>query len=209
MSNLFPHFPVFLDLAGRAVVLLDGDESLAPLASQFLAAGAGVSVFDPAPSDAMRALAPPLRLKLRRWRPADFGGARLVIAGEGEPRPQRAHTAAHAIGAVFHLVGAPEQSDVALGGVSARGALSIGVSAPGIPAALAEAVQARLEQALPAGLSDFLEAAERARPEAERRLADAAARERFWAALGAAALDMQIVGAAAWDHFIAARLGEA
>ncbi|HVY83736.1 MAG TPA: hypothetical protein VG943_01275 [Caulobacterales bacterium] len=204
MSNLFPLFPVFLDLAGRAVVLLDGDEGVALLARQLLAAGASVSVFDPAPSDAMRALAPPVRLKLRRWRPADFAGARLVIAGPMEPRPLRVQTAAHGVGAAFHVLGAPEQSDLALGGVSARGALSFGVSAPGVPAALADVVQARLEEALPAGLSDFFDAAQRARAEVERGIPDADARDRFWSALGEAALHAPTQSD--WDGFIAARL---
>ncbi|MES1200413.1 MAG: NAD(P)-dependent oxidoreductase [Pseudomonadota bacterium] len=207
MSNLFPLFPVFLDLAGRAVVLLDGEEGAAPLARQFLAAGASVTVFDPAPSDAMRTLAPPVRLKLRRWKPADLTGARLVIAGPNESRPQRVLLAAHAVGAAFHWLGAGEQSDIALGGVSARGALSFGVSAPGVPAAVTDAVQARLEDALPEGFSDFLDAVQRAHAEVERALPDTDARDRFWTVLAKAAFAEKLLSPAQWDAFIAARLG--
>jgi len=204
MSNLFPHFPVFLDLAGRSVVLLGGDDAHAVLARQLLAVGASVSVFSATPSQAMRALAPPVRLKLRRWRSADFAGARLVIADLSETRPHRAQIAAHGVGAVFHQLGAPEQSDVALGGVAARGALSVGVSLPAAPAALARAVQVRLELALPAGLSDFLEAAHRLRTEVENRFPNPEARDRFWTALGQAAFDAP--PDSDWDAFVAARL---
>ena len=39
MSNLFPYYPVFLDLAGRSVVLIGADAAIVGLARQFLAAG--------------------------------------------------------------------------------------------------------------------------------------------------------------------------
>lgn len=180
MSNLFPYYPVFLDLAGRAVVLIGADAAMVGLARQFLAAGAGVSVFDPAPSDAMRALGSAVRLKLRRWRPEDFQGAALVICSAEEPRPSRVRTAAAAQQAVFHVLGAPESSDVVLGGVSASGAFALGVAAPGAPWAVTEAVRTRLAGAVPAGLPDFLEAAARVRAEAGRRIPDDVQRAQFW-----------------------------
>ncbi|MGE0740088.1 MAG: bifunctional precorrin-2 dehydrogenase/sirohydrochlorin ferrochelatase [Hyphomonadaceae bacterium] len=180
MSNLFPYFPVFLDLAGRSVVLIGGDAAMAGVARQLLAAGASVAVFDAAPTDAMRALAPAARLKLRRWRGSDFQGASLVVCGPDEPRPSRVRTAARAQQAVFHLLGAPENSDVVLGGVSAAGALALGVAAPGAPWAVTEAVRARLAAALPPGLPAFLEAAGRVRAEAGRRIPDDAQRAKFW-----------------------------
>jgi siroheme synthase-like protein len=180
VANLFPYYPVFLDLAGRSVVLIGGDAAMAGLARQFLAAGAGVSVFDQTPSDAMRTLQSAVRLKLRRWRPEDFAGAALVICGGDEPRPSRVRTAAAAQQAVFHLLGAPENSDVVLGGVSAAGALALGVAAPGAPWAVTDAVRARLAAALPSGLPAFLEAAARVRAEAGRRIPDDAQRAQFW-----------------------------
>ncbi len=180
MSNLFPYYPVFLDLAGRSVVLIGADAAMVGLARQFLAAGAGVSVFDPAPSDAMRALGAAVRLKLRRWRPEDFQGAAFVVCGAEEPRPTRVRSAARAQQAVFHLLGAPQNSDVVLGGVSAAGALALGVAAPGAPWAVTEAVRTRLAAALPPGLPAFLEAAARVRSEAGKRIPDDAQRAKFW-----------------------------
>lgn len=204
MSSLFPHFPVFLDLAGRAVVMLGGETHAASLARQFPDSGASVTVFDLAPSDAMRALAPPVRVKLRRWRPTDFAGASLVIVHEAEARGQRARIAAHAAGAIVHAIGAPELSDIALGGVAARGVVALGVSAPGAPPALGEAIRAHLERALPHGLTDFLAAAARAAPDVERRIPDAHARDTFWRLLAEAAFDADADDN--WDAFIAARL---
>jgi siroheme synthase-like protein len=206
VSNLFPYYPVFLDLAGRPVVLIGGDAAMAGLARQFLAAGASVAVFDPAPSDAMRALAPAVRLKLRRWRGSDFQGASLVVCGGAEPRPSRVRTAARAQQAVFHLLGAPENSDVVLGGVAAAGVLALGVAAPGAPWAVTQAVRAKLEQAVPAGLAAFLEAAGRVRAEAGRRIPDDVERARFWSEMSARAFASAPMRAAAWETLLLAEL---
>jgi siroheme synthase-like protein len=203
MSNLFPYFPVFLDLAGRSAVLLGGDSAMTRLARQCLDAGASVSVFDSKPSDALRALAPPLRLTLRRWRGADMQGASLVAAAESEPSAVRARAAAHAAGAVFYAFGAPEISDIALGAVTARGAWAVGIAAPKAPAALAEAVRQRLDNALPMALGACLAAGERARADVERRLTAPDARARFWQALADAAFDRDFESDAEWDAFVA------
>ncbi len=209
MSNLFPYYPVFLDLVGRAAVLLGGDATMALLARNLLDVGAGVSAFDPAPSDAMRSLAGSVRLKTRRWRTADLKGANLVIASAREPRPHRARLAAKGVQAVFHMVDQPDWSDVALGSVAAHGALTIGVAAGGAPAGLTEALRGRLEAALPNGISEFLTAVGRARQDIERALTAPAARDAFWAMLAEAAFTAPGGGAAHWDKFIAKKLREA
>lgn len=175
---------------------------MAGLARQFLAAGASVSALDPAPTDAMRALAPGVRLKLRRWRPSDFQEARLVICGADEPRPSRVRTAAQASQAVFHLLGAPENSDVVLGGVTAAGALALGVAAPGAPWTVTEAVRAHLAAAVPHGLPTFLEAAARVRSEVGKRIPDDAQRAKFWAEACKQVFVSPAMKAAEWEKLL-------
>lgn len=206
MSNLFPYYPVFLDLAGRSVLLIGADAAMAGLARQFLAAGASVAVLDPAPSDAMRALAPAVRLKLRRWRGSDFEGAILVVCGAGEQRASRVRAAARAEQAVFHLLGAPENSDIILGGVAAAGVLALGVAAPGAPWAVTQAVRAKLEQALPAGLAAFLEAAARVREEAGRRIPDDSERAQFWTEMSERAFADAPMQAREWEALLLEQL---
>lgn len=206
MSNLFPHYPVFLDLAGRSVVLIGADAAMAGLARQFIEAGAGVSAFDPEPSEAMRALAPPVRLRARRWRAGDFHGASLVVCAADEARPQRARTAARAAQAVFHQVGAPQASDVMLGAVAAAGPLALGVAAPGAPWAVAEAVRTRLAAALPARFDAFLEAAARMREETGRAIPDDARRAGFWREACEAAFTENARKADAWELWLRERL---
>jgi siroheme synthase-like protein len=202
VASLFPYYPVFLDLAGRAVVLIGGDAPMAGLARQFLGAGAGVSVFDASPSDAMRALSSAVRLKLRRWRPEDFQGAALVVCGGDEPRPSRVRAAAAAQQAVFHLLGAPENSDVVLGGVSAVGAFALGVAAPGAPWSVTEAVRARLAGAVPSGLPAFLEAAARVRAEAGKRIPDDAQRAAFWRQATERVFESSPMSASEWETLL-------
>lgn len=208
MSNLFPYYPVFLDLTGRSVALVGADAAMVGLARQFIAAGASVQAFDPTPSDAMRTLAPGVRLKLRRWRGGDFQGASLVVCGADEPRPSRVRTAARAAQAVFHLLGAPENSDVVLGSVAAAGALAIGVAAPGAPWAVTEAVRARLAQAVPDAIADFLAAAARVRSETGKRIPDDAQRAAFWRDACEQAFTMSPRKADDWELWLRRRLVE-
>ena len=202
MSSLFPHFPVFLDLAGRAVIILGDEPALIDLAQTCLNAGASVSVIAPAPSKALQDLSSQVRLKARRWRAADFKGARLVVVGAETVFVARARTAAHGAGALFHALGAPDASDVALGGVAARGALSIGVSAQGAPEALVSALRDKIAAALPPGLADFLVAAAAEQENVSRAIPDAKAREAFWAALANDAFKKKPSSPEAWSALI-------
>jgi uroporphyrin-III C-methyltransferase / precorrin-2 dehydrogenase / sirohydrochlorin ferrochelatase len=203
MDGLFPHFPVFFDLVGRPVAILGGDPALAEIARTLISAGAGVSVYDPDGAPAMADMASSLRIVMRRWRSADLRGAALVIAGAHEPRPGRARLAAKNAHAVFAMLGAPHYSDFDFGAQLAQGALSIAVSAAGLPRALEDAVRAHMAAALPAHFSAFLAAAARKQADVAAKLTDEQARAQFWSRRGREAL------AAAppdWDAWIDAEL---
>lgn len=204
MTSLFPPLPVFLDLTGRAVVLLAGDAGAAALARTLLDAGAGVTVVDPAPSGEMRALAPSVRLIERRWRAADLAGATLVTAPRTEIR--RARQAARAARALFLAPGEPGFSDIQMGSAVAQGPLALGVFAAGAAPAVGEAIARRIEAAAPPGYGGFLEAAARLADAAENALPDAVARDAFWRATAEAAFDHARGDAPEdWDAWIVAR----
>lgn len=204
MTSLFPPLPVFLDLTGRAVVLLAADAAAAELARTLLDAGAGVTVIDPAPSEAMRALAPSIRLVERRWRSADLAGATLVAAPRTEPR--RARQGARAARALFLAPGEPGLSDILLGSAVAHGPLALGVSAAGAAPAVGEVIARRIEAVVPPGYGGFLEAAARLSEEAEALLPDPAARDSFWRETAEAAFEQARGGGAEdWGSWIASR----
>lgn len=204
MTSLFPPLPVFLDLTGRAVVLLSADAAAAELARTLLDAGAGVTAIDPEPSDAMRALSPSVRLVERRWRSADLAGATLVAAPRTEAR--RARQAARAVRALFLAPGEPGLSDILLGSAVAHGPLALGVSAAGAAPAVGAVIARRIEAAVPPGYDGFLAAAARLAAEVEAVLPDPAARDSFWRETAEAAFDQARVGGEEdWAAWIAAR----
>jgi uroporphyrin-III C-methyltransferase/precorrin-2 dehydrogenase/sirohydrochlorin ferrochelatase len=205
MTGLFPPLPVFIDLTGRAVVLLSGDVEAAAVARRLLDAGAGVTVIHPAPGVEIAALAPAARLLARRWRTADLAGAALVIAAGGDRR--RARIAARAARALFLALNDPEHSDIQLGSSLAQGPLAFGVAAAGAAPVIGDVVVRRLEAFLPPGYGQFLEAAGRAAAEITTAYAGETARDAFWRATAEAAFDHARVSPQTdWDRWLADRL---
>ena len=207
MSGLFPYLPVFVDLAGRAAVLLSGEAGLAPIARRLLDAGAGVTAISREMSPAMTELAPSIRLLRRGWRAADLAGAALVVAGAAERRHARARLAAKAAGAIFAMPGAADRSDVIFGAAAAWGPVAIGVTASGLAPGFGEAMARRLEAAVPASYAGFLAAAERFREVANRAIADADARDAFWRAAASDAFEAHLDDRdGGWDRWLEERL---
>lgn len=209
MTSLFPLLPVFLDLTGRAVVLLSAEAGLAPLARRFLDAGAGVTAIDPAPSAEMTALQPSLRILPRRWRSSDLAGAALAVAGAFEPRTARARSAARSARALFASLDDLAHPDVLLGSTVARGALAIGVTASGVAPGIGEAIARKVEAAVPTGYGRFLEAAAGAHEVVMTRIPESLARNAFWQATAADAFERETSDdVEGWARWILARLPE-
>lgn len=203
MSGLFPHLPLFVDLAGRAAVLLSGDAALVPVARRLLDAGASLSVIHPAISAPMAELAPAARLVRRRWRASDLDGAALVAAGPKEPRAAMARSAARNVGAIFTTPGEADPSGISFGAAVSWGPVAIGVSASGLGAGLGEAVARRLAASAPARYGGFLAAAARSQAASAKVHPLAADRDAFWRDAALAAFES---APADWDEWIAARL---
>ncbi|MGE3303680.1 MAG: hypothetical protein AB7M12_11260 [Hyphomonadaceae bacterium] len=182
MAALFPLLPAFVDLAGRAALLLRADASLAALGRRLLDCGAGVTFLDPDPAPQAEAMAPPARLLRRRWRATDFHAAALVVAGAGQRGLARARTAAKSAQALFLTVPLSETADFTLGDASAAlGPVAFGLSAGALPAGLSASLAARLERAAPAHLAGFFEAAAQLGAALDEKL-DARAARAFWQA---------------------------
>ena len=206
MSSLFPHLPMFFDMAGRAAVLLSGADTLAPLARRLLGAGAGVTVLDARPSAAMAALSPPLRLLKRGWRTTDLDGAALVVSGPREARAPQARAAARAAGAIYATAGATPPMELSFGAGAAWGAVAIGVSAPGLSDGVGEAIAVRLAAAAPENYATFLAAATRVRNEIDSVFAERVARDAFWRDAATDAFD---ANPSDWEEWIRARVSRA
>lgn len=206
MTSLFPLLPVQLDLTGRAAVLLSGEAELAPIARRLLDCGAGVTVFDKSPASVVSDLSPPVRLIARRWRISDLAGVALVVAGAAETRLARARAASKSARALFFTPNEPSVSDISLAAAVAGGALAIGVTGPGLPPEIGQAVATRFEQSALSGIGGFLAAAARAADKVESRIGDLAERTAFWRAATEAALAVGAASPADWDAWIDRRL---
>lgn len=186
-TSLFPVVPVFMDLAGRAVVLLGAHPAFRDLAPRFATAGASVTVIDPAPESSLIG-ASGVRLVRRRWRAADLKGAALVIASGSDRRTARARTAAKSARAVFAALDAPNQSDVALGGGFSLGPVAVAVASASLPREVAAGVRRRLDTALPAPYLAYLTAVGAVQADTLMEGRDEASVAAFWAAAEAHAI---------------------
>lgn len=204
MSTLFPALPVFMDLIGRAVIILSGDRHGVNLARDCLQAGAGVTIIHPEPSPEAEALAG-VKLVRRAWRAADFRNAALVAAGCDERRMARARASAKAAKAIFMALDRGPGADVTVGETAAIGPFTIGVAGAGLPTPLLALLRRRLEAAVPQALGPFLDAAAQA-PDPGIYGAAASARWAETLAAAIAVIDGQAPAPAEWSHFVAARL---
>lgn len=179
--------PVFLSLAGKAVLVAGGTPAAAWKAEMLAAAGADVRVFAAKPCGELEALAAraPLtgRVSIVPRGPvdSDFAGAALAVADLPEPEAARAFaTMAHRAGALVNVIDNPDFCDIQFGAIVNRSPVMIGISTDGAAPILGQAIRRRLEAVLPVGLGGWAAAARDMRARVAARLPDARARRRFW-----------------------------
>jgi siroheme synthase-like protein len=150
--------PLFLNLDGRAVLLVGGGRVATGKLQQLLAVGAHVRVVAPDISDEMKAVvAPHLTLAQRGFVPADLDGAWLVVAA-ATPEVNRAVAEAAETQRVFvNAVDDPANASAFLSGVVRRDGVTLAIStsgdAPALTALLREALDATLPHDLAAWVS--------------------------------------------------------
>lgn len=163
MSELLP---LFVNLAGRRVVLVGGGPVAAAKLTRLLAARADVVVVSPeVHADMERSGAAIVR---RAFMPADLDGAWLVVAA-ATPDVNRAVAEAAATRRVFvNAVDDPANATAFLSGVVRRDGVTLAIStsgdAPGLTALLREA----LDAILPRDLATWMDEARRQRAQWKR-----------------------------------------
>lgn len=186
--------PVFLKLQGRRVLLAGGTAPAVWKAELLAAAGAAVDVVAEAPCAEMEALctALPERLTLHRraWTTEDLAGAAVAIGAfeEGEAG-ERFRQAARAAGVPVNVIDVPPLCDFQFGTIVARSPLVIGISTDGAAPVLGQALRARIEALLPAGMGAWALAAKAWREPLQALKLGFAARRRFWELFADTALE--------------------
>jgi uroporphyrin-III C-methyltransferase/precorrin-2 dehydrogenase/sirohydrochlorin ferrochelatase len=178
--------PIFVRLAGRRAVLAGASDAALWKAELLAAAGADLHVYAEAFGPAFHGLseAPPagrVTLHRRRWAPGDLTDATLAVADlDDTAEAARFVEAARAAGATWNVIDKPAFCAFQFGGVVNRSPLVVAISTDGAAPVFGQAIRARIEAILPAGLARWAEAARDWRPAVQARRLALAARRHVW-----------------------------
>jgi precorrin-2 dehydrogenase / sirohydrochlorin ferrochelatase len=143
-----PLFPAFLKLAGRRCLVVGAGPIAEEKIESLLRADANVRVVAPEATDQVRrwARARKIRWQQRKFRPADFAGAFLVVAATSSPALHaKIFRLARRRGVLCNVVDDPVHCDFYYGAVVQRGELQIAISTGGHSPALAQRLRKKLE----------------------------------------------------------------
>ena len=176
------HFPIFLDLAGRRVVLAGGGEAALAKLRLLLKTEARLTVFaaEPAPEIEGWAAAGRLVLHRRMMEPGDTLCAALAYAAtEDAAEDARVARLARAEGALVNIVDNLEDSAFITPAIVDRNPVTVAIGTEGAAPVLARAIKADLEARLPAMLGPLARIGKAFRRFAEA-LPHGRARRDFW-----------------------------
>jgi siroheme synthase-like protein len=154
--------PLFLDVAGREVLLVGGGPVAAAKLQQLLAAGATVRVVAPdvVPDIAVR---PSVSIARREFAATDLDGVWLVVAAATSEVNRAVAEAADARRVFVNAVDDPANATAFLSGVVRRDGVTIAISTHGDAPALTALVREALDALLPRELAAWVATARRQR----------------------------------------------
>jgi len=176
------YFPLFLDLAGKPVLLVGGGEVAARKFSLLADAGAVVTVVAPVLGEEMAvALARgAFTCQAREFTGADVDGMWLVVAATNDRAVNAAvAAAANAARIPCNVVDDRELSSFIMPAIIDRSPVQIAISTGGTSPVLARLIRERLETLLDGSLGSLAAFADRWRERVKARFADLGARRRF------------------------------
>ena len=174
-------YPIFLDLEGRATLVVGGGAVAERKVESLLEVGARITVVSPTATPRLRewGAAGRIALQPRPFEDADVTGHLLVIAATDDSETQHA---ARAAGARHHVLvnvaDQPDLCDFILPAVTRRGDVVVAVSTSGKSPALAAALRSRIDRLLPADVARAASVLGSVRDETRRRYTDADDRKR-------------------------------
>jgi uroporphyrin-III C-methyltransferase/precorrin-2 dehydrogenase/sirohydrochlorin ferrochelatase len=176
------YFPLFLDLAGKPVLLVGGGEVAARKYALLKDAGARITVVAPLLGDelARESAAGALVHHAREFTVADIGAVWLVVAATDDRAVNAtAAAAANAARIPCNVVDDRELSSFIMPAIIDRSPVQIAVSTGGTSPVLARLVRERLETLLDSSLGTLAQFADRWREAVKRKFTDIGARRRF------------------------------
>jgi uroporphyrin-III C-methyltransferase/precorrin-2 dehydrogenase/sirohydrochlorin ferrochelatase len=152
MSELLP---LFLNLTGRAVVLVGGGPVATAKLRQLMAAGADIRVIAPDVTDEIAATRGPT-VEKRPFEPADLEGAWLVVAAATPAVNRQVAEAAETRRLFVNAVDDPANASAFLSGVVRRDGVTVAISTSGAAPALTALLREGLDALLPRDLAGWM-----------------------------------------------------
>ena len=178
------HFPIFLQLSGRRVVVSGGGEAALAKLRLLLKTEARLTVFTPTPDPKITQWAQQGKVRLVK-RPVDHGdalcAALFYATNEDTAEDARVTTLARADGALCNIVDNLADSQFITPAIVDRDPVTIAIGTEGAAPVLARAIKTDLEARLPATLGNLARIGKSFRSMAER-LPLGRARRDFWQA---------------------------
>tara|TARA_R110002073_G_scaffold79004_1_gene190310 strand:- start:300 stop:1697 length:1398 start_codon:yes stop_codon:yes gene_type:complete len=173
-------FPMFLQMAGRRVVILGGGEQAVQKARLILKTEASVDVYAPTLDPELAGLVAQGRLHhhIGPVTPSCFANAALTFIATGCPGLDSAlHALAKEAGATVNVVDQPHLCDAITPSIVDRDPVVVAIGTEGTAPVLARQIKTRLEETLEPRLGDLAALAGRLRASAAARLAPRARRD--------------------------------
>jgi uroporphyrin-III C-methyltransferase/precorrin-2 dehydrogenase/sirohydrochlorin ferrochelatase len=148
--------PLFLNLTGRAVLLVGGGRVATAKLQQLLAAGARVRVVAPEISDEILGTTPPVQVAQRPFEPADLDGVWLVVAAATPPVNREVAAVAETQRVFVNAVDDPANASAFLSGVVRRDGVTLAISTSGDAPALTALLREALDALLPRDLARWV-----------------------------------------------------
>ena len=177
------HFPLFLSLRDRRVMVVGGGEAAARKVELLLRAGARVTLIAETVTGEIAALIDEGRIAWagHGFDAADLLGAHLVIVATNDEALQaRVSHEAQARCVPVNVVDRPRLSSFIMPAIVDRGPVTVAISTAGTAPALARKLRAEIERALPATIGRLARFAEIFREQVRRTLHEPRSRRRFW-----------------------------
>ncbi len=177
------HLPVFLNVAGRHVIVAGNATVAARRVDLALKAGARVTVFAEDPCDDLRSRIDETGIahQARMIERSDLKDCVLVYGACGDAeRDARVHRLAKQAGVPVNIADAPGMCDFIMPSIVDRSPLVIAISSSGRAPILARILKARLETMVPAAYGALARFAGGFREQVMKRLKKPASRRHFW-----------------------------
>lgn len=189
------NFPMFLQMAGRRVVLCGGGEEVARKARLILKTEAEIVLLADDLDAELSALVASGRARHVTSEDGVFDGAVLVFIGtDDDDRDLRLARAARAAGAVVNVIDKPELCDAFTPSIVDRDPLVVAIGTEGAGPVLGRAVKTEIETMLPPRLGGFVALAGRLRDAVAEAIAPTS-RRAFWEwAFGGEPLRLHLAG---------------